>query len=103
LYDDDVLIFGKDQGEHEIKRFVGMTNQLSKFIPCSADLMKPLTYLLVGKEAFAKVNPLLPNTCLLKFIHNSFDPGATELKLPSFYSGRPGVSNDALCEAKISS
>jgi len=55
-------------------------------------------------------NPLLPkshfsgfNTCPLKFIHNSFDPGATELKLPSFYSGCPGVSNDALCEAKISS
>jgi len=43
------------------------------------------------------------NTCPLKFIHNSFDPGATELKLPSFYSGCPVVLNDALCEAKISS
>jgi len=43
------------------------------------------------------------NTCPLKFIHNSFDPGATELKLPSFYSGHPGVSNDASYEAKISS
>jgi len=43
------------------------------------------------------------NTCPLKFIYNSFDAGATELKLPSFYLGRPGVSNDASCEAKISS
>jgi len=40
------------------------------------------------------------NTCPLKFIHNSFNPGATELKLPSFYSGCPDVSK---CEAKISS
>jgi len=53
------------------------------------------------------INPLLPkscfngfNTCPLKFIHNSFDPGATELK---FYSERPGVSNDVSCEAKINS
>jgi len=43
------------------------------------------------------------NICPLKFIHNSFNPGATELELPSFYSGRPSVLNDALCEAKISS
>lgn len=32
--------------------FVGMTNQLSKFIPCIAELMKPLTELLSSKCSF---------------------------------------------------
>ena len=36
----------------EIRRFVGMTNQLTKFIPCSAELMKPLTELLSSKRFF---------------------------------------------------
>ena len=36
----------------EMRRFVGMTNQLSKFIPCSAEVMKPLTELLSSKHSF---------------------------------------------------
>ena len=36
----------------EMRRFVGMTNQLSKFVPCSAELMKPLTKLLSSKRVF---------------------------------------------------
>ena len=36
----------------EMRRFIGMTNQLSKFIPCSAKLMKPLTELLSSKCSF---------------------------------------------------
>ena len=36
----------------EMKRFICMTNQLSKFIPCSAELMKPLTELLSSKRSF---------------------------------------------------
>jgi len=39
----------------------------------------------------------------LKFIHNSFNPGATELKPLPFYSGHPEILNDVLCKAKISS
>ena len=35
----------------EMKCFIGMTNQLSKFIPCSAELMKPLTKLLSSKHS----------------------------------------------------
>ena len=59
----------------ELRRFVGMTNQLSKFIPCSADLMRPLTELLSSKrtyswgtsqiQAFAKIKEVLTNTPLL--------------------------------------
>ena len=36
----------------EMRCFIGMTNQLSKFIPCSAELMKPLTELLSFKHSF---------------------------------------------------
>ena len=36
----------------ELRRFIGMTNHLSKFIPCSADLMKPFTKLLSFKRTF---------------------------------------------------
>ena len=36
----------------EMRRFIDMTNQLSKFIPCSAELMKPLTELLSSKRSF---------------------------------------------------
>ena len=36
----------------EARRFIGMTNQLAKFIPCSAELMKPLTALLSSKHSF---------------------------------------------------
>ena len=36
----------------EMRRFIGMANQLSKFIPCSAELMKPLTELLSSKRSF---------------------------------------------------
>ena len=53
----------------EMQRFIGMTNQLSKFIPCSAELMKPLTELLSSKcsfqwgpsqtEAFARIKEKL--------------------------------------------
>jgi len=43
------------------------------------------------------------NTCPLKVIGNSFNPGAIELKPPSFYSGCPSISNDVSYEAKISS
>ena len=35
-----------------MRRFIGMTNQLSKFITCSAKLMKPLTELLSSKRSF---------------------------------------------------
>ena len=66
----------------EMQRFVSMTNQLSKFIPCSADLMKPLTELLSSKhthswgpsqsEAFTKVKEALLNTQLLVL----YDPPA---------------------------
>ena len=59
----------------ELWHFVGMTNQLSKFIPCSADLMRPLTELLSSKrtyswgpsqiQAFAKIKEVLTNTPLL--------------------------------------
>ena len=58
----------------ELRNFAGMTNQLSKFIPCSAYLM-PLTELLSSKrtylwgpsqiQAFAKVKEVLTNTPLL--------------------------------------
>ena len=61
----------------ELRRFAGMTNQLSKFIPRSADLMRPLTELLSSKcmyswgpgqiQAFAKVKEVLTNTPLLAF------------------------------------
>ena len=37
------------QNVSELRRFVGMTNQLSKYIPCSADLMRPLPELLSSK------------------------------------------------------
>ena len=54
--------------------------------------------------------PLLPkaikvalNACLLKSIRSAFDPGVTELKPLSFYSGVTGVSNRELGEAKKSS
>ena len=38
----------------ELRRFTGMTNRLSKlnFIPCSADLMRPLTELLSSKRTY---------------------------------------------------
>ena len=36
----------------EMWHFIGMANQLSKFIPCSAKLMKPLTELLSSKCSF---------------------------------------------------
>ena len=36
----------------DMQQFVGMMNQLSKFVPCSAELMKPLTELLSSKEVF---------------------------------------------------
>ena len=36
----------------EMRRFIGITNQLSKFILCSAELMKPLTELLSSKLSF---------------------------------------------------
>ena len=36
----------------EMRRFIGMTNQLSKFKSCSAELMKPLTELLSCKHSF---------------------------------------------------
>ena len=56
------------------------------------------------------VNPLLPkaikvalNTCSLKSIHSAFSLSATELKPPSFYSARMGISNGVLYEAQISS
>ena len=59
----------------KLRYFVGMTNQLSKFIPCSADLMRSLTELLSLKgtyswgpsqiQAFAKVKEVLTNTPLL--------------------------------------
>ena len=52
-----------------------MTNQLSKFIPCSAELMKPLTELLNSKcsfpwrpnqsEAFARIKEKLTKPSLL--------------------------------------
>ena len=35
-----------------MRPFIGITNQLSKFIPCSAELMKPLTELLSSKHFF---------------------------------------------------
>ena len=36
----------------EMRHFIGMANQLSKFIPCSAELMKPLTKPLSSKRSF---------------------------------------------------
>jgi len=49
-----------------------MTNQLSKFIPCSAELMKPLTELFSSKKwgpnqskAFADIKDKLTNAPLL--------------------------------------
>ena len=36
----------------EMHLFIGLTNQFSKFIPCSAGLMKPLTELLNSKRTF---------------------------------------------------
>ena len=66
----------------ELRRFIGMTNHLSKFIPCSAEVMKPLTELLSSKrifcwetaqsEAFKKVKEKLTNTPLLAL----YDPSA---------------------------
>ena len=59
----------------EMRRFVGTTNQLSKFVPCSAELMKPLTELLSSKrvfqwvpsqsKAFADIKEKLTNAPLL--------------------------------------
>jgi len=66
----------------EMRRFVGMTNQLSKFVPCSAELMKPLTELLSSKQifqwgqsqskAFADIKEKLMNAPLLAL----YDPQA---------------------------
>ena len=77
-----ILQMSPPKNVSEMRRFVGMTNQLSKFIPCSADLMKPLTELLSSKrtylwgpsqkEAFAKVKEVLTNTPLLAL----YDPSA---------------------------
>ena len=77
-----ILQMSPHKNVSEMRRFVGMTNQLSKFIPCSADLMKPLTELLSSKrtylwgpsqkEAFAKVKEVLTNTPLLAL----YDPSA---------------------------
>jgi len=59
----------------ELRRFIGMTKHLSKFIPCITDLMKPFTELLSSKhtfhwgtpqsETFKKVKETLTNTPLL--------------------------------------
>ena len=66
----------------EMRRFIGMTNQLSKFIPCSAEMMKPLTELLSSKctfqwgpsqtEAFAKIKDKLTTSSILAL----YDPTA---------------------------
>jgi len=53
--------------------------------------------------SYRKATLMAFNACPLKFIHNFFNPGATELKPLSFYSECPGISNDVLCKAKISS
>jgi len=77
-----ILQMSPPKNVSEMRRFVGMANQLSKFIPCSADLMKPLTELLSSKrmyswgssqrEAFARVKEILTNTPLLAL----YDPSA---------------------------
>ena len=66
----------------EMRRFIGMANQLSKFIPCSAELMKPLTELLSSKcsfqwgpsqtEAFARIKEKLTTPSILAW----YDPTA---------------------------
>lgn len=66
----------------EMRRFIGMTNQLSKFIPCSAELTKPLTELLSSKysfqwgpsqsEAFDKIKEKLTKPSILTL----YDPRA---------------------------
>ena len=66
----------------EMRCFIGMTNQLSKFIPCSAEMMKPWTELLSSKrtfqwgpnqtEAFAKIKDKLTTSSILAL----YDPTA---------------------------
>ena len=66
----------------EMRCFIGMANQLSKFIPCSAELMKPLTELLSSKcsfqwgpsqtEAFARIKEKLTTPSILAW----YDPTA---------------------------
>ena len=79
---DAILQMGPPKNVSELRRFIGMTNHLSKFIPCSAELTKPLTELLSSKrtfcwevaqsEAFKKVKEALTNAPLLAL----YDPGA---------------------------
>ena len=67
----------------EMRRFIGMTNQLSKFIPCSAEMMKPLTELLSSKrtfqwgpnqtEAFAKIKDKLTTSSILALYDHTAD------------------------------
>ena len=42
-----ILYMKPSKNVSEMWCFVGMSNQLSKFIPCSADLIKPVTELLM--------------------------------------------------------
>ena len=66
----------------EMRCFIGMTNQLSKSIPCSAEMMKPLTELLSSKhtfqwgpnqtEVFAKIKDELTTSSILAL----YDPTA---------------------------
>jgi len=48
-----ILQMSPPKNVSEMQRFVGMPNQLSKFIPCSADLMKPLIELLSSKCTYS--------------------------------------------------
>ena len=77
-----ILDMQPPQNVPEMRRFIGMTNQLSKFIPCSAELMKPLTELLSSKRSFqwgpnqSKAFDKIKETLTKPSILTLYDPAA---------------------------
>jgi len=76
-----VLELSPPSNVREMRRFVGMVNQLAKFIPNCADIIRPLTELLSTKqawqwgtsqdEAFSKIKQLLTNPRVLTLYDTS--------------------------------
>jgi len=57
----------------------------------------------VAHLSYRKAIKVALNACSLKSIHRAFSLSTTELKPPSFYSARMGVSNGVSYEAQTSS
>ena len=80
-----------------MRPFIGITNQLSKFIPCSAELMKPLTELLSSKHFFqwgpdqSKPFDKIKETLTKPSILTLYDPAADAKVLADASSFRLGA------------